>query len=468
MINNIEYQANLKDVLSAVFKHKLLIFACTFIVVTSVIIITSEKKRLFQAETSLLIKMGRENIFSHTSPIGTQTMVNTANKAIMKSELAILGARDLAEATLMDIGLKNIYPDFANSKTNNSTGINYGVETAIRLFQASISKRNIENTNLLNITFIHTDPFIAATSLNKFVDNYLIQHLKIYQEPGQFIFIKKQVETYKKKLKNSEEELYNYKKYHDILEIGEQKASLLNEISRFKTKVADNIITKSEIEDRLKRLNEQELSGESTEANIDSITNIRGRVNSLKLDEQNLLSKYTSNNIIIVNIRNEIKAAETLIKEEELAYFIKEKKNISEDLKTIKSELKAQDEYLNKYINEIEILKKAELRLNELVRKVSLDKSNYQLYAAQLEESRISNEMDKQKLANIRVIEKASAPLRSIKTNRRLSVLLSVLIGLLLGVLIAIMIEFFNHHFNNIDDINRYLQLKSLASIPKI
>ena len=131
------------------------------------------------------------------------------------------------------------------------------------------------------------------------------------------------------------------------------------------------------------------------------------------------------------------------------------------------SKLSAQREYLNVFQDELDKINRVESELKDKERKVKLNEESYELYTSRREESRISNEMDLQKIANITIVDKAIAPLRSIPTKRKLSVLISIPMGLLLGIVVALIIEFYSHSFNHREDISKKLQLKALASIPE-
>jgi len=485
-----ENQPTLRDLVYILFKHKVIIAVCLFSIVTSVILITSTKVKTYKATTTLLLKFGRENAYRHSTPEGTSTVWDNNKKERVNSEIAILSGRDLAEATLLDIGLENIYPwavpgaatdntttditttDITttdNTTTDNPFSLsNILLAKAIKVFLGSLIIEPIEKSDILGVSFFHPDPSVAASSLNKFIDNYLIHHLKIYQEPEQFIFFTTQVAKYKEILNKSESELYNYKKKHSILAIQQQQYELLKQISKFKAQIADNIIERSEILDRIKRLKEQELSGETSQINIDAITNIRGKVTNLKLDEKELLTKYTPDNILIINIQEQIKAAENLIREEELTFFKKEKLSLLESLDSLNAQINAQNDYMNIHSHDLEILNSAEIKLKDLDRKAELDAANYQLYVSRMEEARISKEMDDQKLANVRIVDRATPPVRAQSTKRKISAIIGAIVGLFLGIIIAIIVEFYSHVFNNADDVGKKLRIKVLASIPEL
>ena len=159
--------------------------------------------------------------------------------------------------------------------------------------------------------------------------------------------------------------------------------------------------------------------------------------------------------------------AEKLIVEEELTFFQKEKIKVQNDLDAFNSKLSAQNEYLKVFQEELNGLDKIELTLKDLQRKVDMYEKNYQLYSARLEESRISKEMNAQKMGNMSVVERAVPPLKPRPLNRTSSVILSAIMGFFLGIAVALLFEFNSHSFNNREDISKNLQLKALASIPE-
>ena len=109
-----------------------------------------------------------------------------------------------------------------------------------------------------------------------------------------------------------------------------------------------------------------------------------------------------------------------------------------------------------------------ELKLKALERQVELNEENYQLYIKNMEEARISDAMDNQKIANISVIEPAQPPIKPINLNKLLNILLSIILGGFAALGVAFSSEYLSHSFNNSSDVKRNLGLKVMASIPEM
>ena len=85
-----------------------------------------------------------------------------------------------------------------------------------------------------------------------------------------------------------------------------------------------------------------------------------------------------------------------------------------------------------------------------------------------MEEARISDAMDNQKIANISVVEPALPPIKPVKPKKILNIILSIILGSVAGLGVAFSSEYFSHGFNNSEDVKKHLGLKVLASIPEM
>jgi len=85
-----------------------------------------------------------------------------------------------------------------------------------------------------------------------------------------------------------------------------------------------------------------------------------------------------------------------------------------------------------------------------------------------MEEARISNAMDNQKIANISVVEPALPPIKPVKPKKLLNIILSIILGGVAAVGVAFSSEYFSHSFNNAEDVKKHLDLPVLASIPDL
>jgi uncharacterized protein involved in exopolysaccharide biosynthesis len=97
---------------------------------------------------------------------------------------------------------------------------------------------------------------------------------------------------------------------------------------------------------------------------------------------------------------------------------------------------------------------------------VETDRRNYDLYLQKLEESRVSDAMDSEKISNVNVVEPATPPHKPVSPKVALNLLLSVVFGLFGGLALAFLLEYLSDRLENAEDVEQGLELPVLTSIP--
>ena len=311
--------------------------------------------------------------------------------------------------------------------------------------------------------------------VNKLIDVFLDHHLKVYQESGEYSFFSNQVSVLEKKLKDSEQELKDFKNTNRITSLQEQKSVLLEQISAAELELAKTKSARSEAEGKLLALKKSSAGfsdgrtlGQETDFNPQSMSAIRNKVSELRLEEEQLLSLYTEQNENVIKVRKELAQARQLLAKEEQTYHNKALATVGQDLSALKSKEAEQEKLLTRYQADLNKINSAEMRLTELERQVKINEDNYQLYLKKMEEARISNAMDSQKLANISVVDPALPPLKPVKPKILLNIILSILLGGFASIGLAFSLEYFSHTFNKPEEVEQQASLKVLAAIPSI
>jgi len=473
-----ESRGNLRDFLNIIFKHKSKIIIIFLTVVLTVTIGTFLMSPIYEASAKILVKFGRENIYTPTSATGagSQVISDLASKEDrLNSEVEIIKGRNLLEKVISDLGVKTLYPDiYEKSLTSSPSSKKLSpLEDATLIFENKLKVEVIQKSDIINITFQHNNPVIAARVVNKLIDIFLEHHINAYKQSQNYDFFDEQVKLVEKRLKDSESELESFKNQNNISSLKEQKTFLLQQISNLELELAK---TRSEISEKMGKrqaLNNYPSDpsaeikfGQETDFNPYTVSNIRSRIAELKLREGELLSKYNEQSQLVINVRKEIEKARQLLDKEEKTYHDKAVTTINDDLNALRSKEESQKKHLGKYQQELNIINRVEMRLNELERQAKLNEDSYQLYVKRMEEGRISNAMDNQKIANISVIEPALPPIKPVKPKTILNIILSIILGGFAGVGTAFFIEYVNRTFSTREDVEKHLGLPVVASIP--
>ena len=458
--------ASLRDFLYVVFKHKtkiLTVFLATVITVTvgSFII-----KPTYEANSNILIKFGRENIYTPATTNGSTHIVSLNRQEEINSEIEILKSRNLIERTVRTLGVKNIYPKLlkkGESGHKNETLTPFDI--AVLMIQKKLNIEAVKKSDVIHVTFQHHDPHVAANLVNTLVNFYLDQHLHVHKNPGGYGFFKEQVTIVEKKLKSSEQALEKFKDQHRISFLDQQKTLILGQISGLQAALEK---TQRQINETQNEINEikTQLAGNPLEITIGMemdrnpqvIDSLRKKLIELQSTEQQFLTKYREDSRTVQNKRMEIGNVKKSLAKEELRIY-------QADLKALRTREASQRTHLAGYQKELNRLNDLEMELRRLERQRDTDEKNYQLYLTKLEESRISDTMDMEKIANVKVIQAALVPLKPVKPKKFLNIILAIFLGATGSLGLAFFSEFMDHSFTTGTDFEEKLDMPLLASI---
>ena len=210
------------------------------------------------------------------------------------------------------------------------------------------------------------------------------------------------------------------------------------------------------------------------------IDDAKAQLLGLQLKEQELLHKYNEDTPLVINVRKEIKIVQNFIKkqEEDLKGKVRTGQNIvyqdieREMIKT-QAELSSQEAksttlrgQIAQLDHEIQTLDLRENELQNLKRELAANERNYKTYLEKVEEALISDDLNRLKMANISVIQAATAPAKPIKPKKALNILLGIILGAVSGLGIAFFSEYSTQSLSTPESAERRLGLPVLGTIP--
>ena len=475
--------SSVRDFLTVLFKHRNTILIIFFTVVATVTIGSFLLSPTYEAKSSLLVKFGREYIYR--PEVGerasdSRTLIPLNQEEVINSEIQILTSRDLIEKVITTLKVENIYPDFVENPPRRMTPL----EAAILKFEKKLSVEGIKKSNVIEVTFQHKDPRIAAKAVNLLVDFLTEKHLQVYSDPKSS-FLEQQLSTYEQRLKESQNQLEDFKQKYRVFSLEEQRTLLLKQRTDLDTafKAAQNQV--KELEKKLSFLKSQSktvskdvpLYSETERYKI--IDDAKTQLLTLQLKEQQLLQKYNENTPLVVNVRKEINIVQDFIKkqEEDLKGKVRTGQNIvyqdieremiktEADLSSQMAKNAALREQVTQLDREIQTLDLRENELQNLKREMSTNERNYKTYLEKVEEARISDDLNRQKMANISVIQAAAVPAKPVKPKKALNIVLGVILGAVSGLGLAFFNEYTNQGLSTPESAERRLGLPVLGTI---
>ena len=470
---------NLKEILTILFKHKIKIMVVFSSIILAVTVVTFMLTPIYEAKSTMLVKMGRE--YQYRPEVGdNKSVVSFDPGGLISSEIQIISSRELIEKVIKAMKIETIYPDI----TRNRSAQTNLLDAAVLRFEKGLVVEGIKNSRVIQVSFQHEDPRIAALAANMLVEFFKEKHLQVFSEP-QASYQEQQLESYTQKLKASENTLESFKQKNRVFSLDEQRSLLLKQRMEMDTELKNCNNSISELQKKVVTLRSQLKSistGNDNYGQPDSDKNLvetKSRLLAMQLNEQELLRKYTENNRMVINARNEIALVQNFLKEQEHVANIKAKTDnplyqeinrdlfrAETDLNSINSKAASIKRQMETVDGEIRSLNLTEKDLDNLKREKIVNEKNYQSYQVRAEESRRLDEMNRLKLANISMIQLATPSVEPVKPKKAKILLIGYIFGAVLGIGSAFLSESLSQTFSSPEKVEQLLGLPVLLSIP--
>jgi len=355
---------------------------------------------------------------------------------------------------------------------------------AVVRFISKLEVLPVKDSSVIHLTFSHPDAAVAAEALNRLILAYLEQRYEVFSLSRSQVF-NQQRDNFAQRLGKAEQDLEAFKLQHDFSAFADQKTMVLRQQAEIQNDKLDTGTRLREIEGRLAAIREQlntvpkdiELYAESGQQ--DARDTARATLVTLEARRNELLTKFSETSRFITDLDQQIAKLRAIIS----ATLPKESVNrrsgrnpLYDELSTeqvrreneaaaLRARQKSLDGQLARITERLGSFDRLERDFNTLMLQRTLLEKNLQIYAQKAEEALIQEELDRQKTANVRVIEQAQIP-REGKSLRWMVLGLSLVGGLVAALALAFLKDFFREVLVSPEDTERVLGLPVLVAVP--
>ena len=110
---------------------------------------------------------------------------------------------------------------------------------------------------MIEVSFRHEDPQVAANVVNLLVELFREKHLKVFSDP-QSSFLEKQLQIYRTKLGTSEQSMQSFKQKNQVYSLDEQRSLLLKQRTELDSTLKNTDHRIDELREKLRSLNNRE------------------------------------------------------------------------------------------------------------------------------------------------------------------------------------------------------------------
>ena len=241
------YATSLREVLVFFYKYRsrlLLSFILPFLLAVGASFIPSPR---YVAGSVLIVRFGSEYVYQSILGNSQTPEIPFQQDQIFKSEVAILGSKDLHREVIESIGVDKLYPVRPLRKAINavtgifdtvaiSTGLkdeptdedrqNSRMAAAVDQFNKRLEISLERESAVINVNFQHKDPLMAAEALDTLLKQYMEKRKQLYSEP-RLKMAEDQAEALKKKAHDAEMAMDIFKRTYELHDVELQRINLL-------------------------------------------------------------------------------------------------------------------------------------------------------------------------------------------------------------------------------------------------
>lgn len=501
---------NLSNLLEMLFRRKLLATCLPLLIIGMGLAIAIFFPRSYRSEARLFLQIGRESVgIDPTAQTGQQmislqqqgrdTEVTSASDLMtsrgvisivvdeLGTEMVLSGApfgegekkanpfADAMDATLgrLMATLKSIDPISDREEAIIEIEKNLGVDSEI-------------DSTLLNLTYTTKTPAGAKLVLEKLIDVYQEEHMRIHRNTGSRSFFQEQGELLRTQLDHSMESIRKAKNEMGLSSITARRSNLENQLQSVQLSIYGAQTERSSAEASLKDLTMQ--LNDMPERMISSkklIPNegadlLREQLYTLQVRKMDLKSRFSDSHPLVMAVSAQLDAAEEVVngqsntREEttddvnpihrQISLSVKQNESSIAGLKARLDKLANQEELIR---NDLEKLNFDEVRLAELERDNQLLNKKYFQYSENLEQARIDEALEDNMISSVSIAQAPTFAEKPVSPSKLLVGLGAIMLafagtgGLLLGL------EQIDTKVRNSEVVEEIVDLPVLATIPE-
>lgn len=404
-----------REILDTLFRQKWVILVLWTMVTGATAAYITFTPAEFETEMTILVKDKRVDSGSASDSARGESLASDTQVA---TEIQLLSSRELFRTVVLQTGL---------AKSNSEAD----VARAVSRLKKQIHISPVLKSTMIQVRYSDSDPQRCAKVLEILATNYLSLQLELHSSPGSVEFFNSQVAIYEKKLRAAHDRLLAFQSKTKIVLLSEQRDLTLRKLLELEGSLRDSQALKSETELRIVKLREQMNSmGRRITTQVRKIPNQYSaeRLNTLLTELQNrrteMLTKFRADDRMVKQVDQQIADTRKALETTSGLSAMEEATDVNPVRQVVEGELARAEVSLtgltariisvSKQIGDLRgDLSRLETAAPDdqvLLREVTGAEQNFVLYSKKREEARVSQDMDRQKIANVALVDPPRAP----------------------------------------------------------
>jgi len=442
---------------------------------------------IYETNTRLLVKIGRENVETPATVRNGQVFSQGVRSADIASEVQILSSQVLLERVVQQLGadrFKNVlappdswlgYPKFAAKfaarevkKAYRETMIFLALEKRVTAEQDAVLRlvdgvkvEPVKDSDILIVKVRTPSPPLCVDVANALLAAYLQDRTAIRRTPAGSEFFAAKVKEYSALLEGLQRGRAAVRTRWKLSSPDEERSLYLKQLNTLQTDLVQGGAELAKLTQQ-RELMEARAQGmpelmkkEQVVAPNPAIQSVKERITALKVERAKLASRYLPDSETLKKLDSEISDLESAMASEQatvLNSVTSESNPARREFKTgieLQSVqiagIKGRTEFLQAPVTQLsDQLKSLDLGADEVAavnREYRRAEESYLFYAKRLEEARMSEELDSQRVANVIMVEPPETPILPVAPKKQFLLGIAMAVSLVLGLALAALIE---------------------------
>jgi succinoglycan biosynthesis transport protein ExoP len=509
-----EEKVHLRDYWVAARKHIWLVISITLLVTTLATVYMASKPDIYEAEARIIVNAESPNPALGSGTKGS-VIVSSGDPAYFSTQLQILTGPGLLRrvAKTLDlehnqsfiraetqpgstwnnvlrmVGIKRrsnkevsqqahgdlpLRSEVAPATSKEDLGDAVRLAPYVKALQESLTvepvketRLSVRDTHLIDVSFRHPDPQVAAKVVNAVADTFSLSNLEKKKESNTTTgdYLQERIAELQSQIRTDGERLSNYAKSHQILSLDASQNTVVERLAGLNRQLLEAENDRKLAEAAYRSARDPNAAGAMAETSVTQINELEEKITTLRQQRAQLVIENTENWPEVKTIDSQITALE-----KELALTRQRSSTtLVTNLKTKYEQAVARENSLREAFNQqrVETVTQNEASINYRLIQQELD-TNKSLLDGLMQRSKENDVVQAGTPNNIYVVDYAVPPEAAVGPRRLRGIALALALSLTFGIGLAFFLEYLDDTITSIEDVERTLHLPTLTAIPLV
>jgi uncharacterized protein involved in exopolysaccharide biosynthesis len=408
------------DIAAALQRQSKVLAICFVALAAGVVTAVLTAAPFYEGKLKILVKRDRaDSVISGAAAASSAGNEQDLSETEVMSQVELIKSDELLAKVAAETGLatqiRSRHPDLTEAEA---------IEEAAGRIRERLTVAPVKRTWLIDVGYESEERSTTRQVLDTLVRLYFEKHLTLQRPAGSFQFFADQAERARQDLEAAQAKLAAFSTQHQVVSAATEKQSMLQKLSEFDAMRAQAAAQLAEtsrrltvVNNELQRVPERRTSAVRTDVGV--IRDATSRIVTLEMQRAELLQKFTPQYRGVKEIDAQLQQARAALAAAEQSPVMEqtigdnptrqwldtERARTSAEHAAIRARVQALSSTVGQYRAQAQALDIRDAEQQDLERQLKTAEAKYLLYVQKQEEARISDELDRTRIANVVVAE---------------------------------------------------------------